>query len=302
MVSNLRGIVRSDTGKSPGRGGLLGTQGLIFNRILQALPPAVGREVLGVCRRVEFPAGHVIFRVGAALEDAYFVDSGLVCLVKRMADGRSVEIAAVGAEGLVGAGAAFETDRAIADYVVQVPIAAHRITRSALQREVSRHDALRCLLTRYLFLLREQLAQISACNRLHSLEQRCCYWLLVAHDSVLADEFQLTHEFLASLLGVQRPSLSMTANGLQKRGFLSYRYGRITIFNRAALEERACECYHAHRRKIDQTFGLSREANVIRDAFVSTHRSDSENKHEPPQLHDEKIRKEPCHGVEGTAE
>ncbi len=228
--------------------------GKISNRILLALPPQVSEQVLRACHCVEFPSGYVIYRAGAAVENAYFVNSGLVSLVKNMGDGRSAEIGAVGAEGLIGAGAAFAVDRALADYVVQIPLAAHRISGAVLQREMLQHDALRSLLTRYLFLLREQLAQISACNRLHSLEQRCCHWLLAAHDNVSTDEFQLTHEFLASLLGVQRPSLSMTANGLQKRGLIRYCHGRITILDRAALEQAACECYRTLRRQTDRLF------------------------------------------------
>ena len=235
---------------------LLWGDGKIFNRILLALPTEIRERLLCACHRVEFPYGHVIYRAGAAVEDAYFVDSGLVSLVKSMADGRSAEIGTVGAEGLVGAGTAFKVDRALTDYVVQVPMATRRISGSVLRREMAKHDALSRALTSFLFLQREQFVQVSACNRLHSLEQRCCHWLLVAHDSALADEFQLTHEFLASLLGVQRPSLSMTANGLQKRGLIRYHYGRMTILDRAALEETACECYRTLCRQIDELFDL----------------------------------------------
>ena len=107
---------------------------------------------------------------------------------------------------------------------------------------------------KYLFLISDRIAEISACNRLHSLEQRCCQWLLVAGDSACSDEFHLTHEFLALLLGVQRSSVSTTAKGLQKRGRIRYSYGHITILDRAALEANACECYRTRRRRIDEAF------------------------------------------------
>ena len=137
-----------------------------------------------------------------------------------------------------------------------------RINLRALQNAITKHNALRRVMTRYLFLVAEHLAQVSACNSLHSLEQRCCYWLLVAHDNVLSDQFQLTHEFLASLLGAQRTSVSMTTNRLQKCGVIRYSHGRISIVDRPALEETACECYRARRNQIDQVFGIGKLPGV----------------------------------------
>lgn len=239
--------------------------GKIFNRILLTLPPEVRGQLMCACHRVELPFGQVIYRAGVALEDAYFVEHGLVCLLKSMTDGRCAEIGMVGDEGLVGAGATFEGGNAIADYVVQVPAVAYCINRSQLRRMVSNHEALRSLLAGYLSLLREQLAQTSACNRLHSLEQRCCHRLLIAHDSASADEFELTHEFLASLLGVQRPSLSMTANRLQKRGLIRCSYGHIAILDRASLEAAACECYRTRRWQIDRFFAAEKSYTELHE-------------------------------------
>jgi CRP-like cAMP-binding protein len=228
---------------------------ILQNRIFLALPPEDRQELSRVCHPVQFPSGHVIYRTGEEIQDVYFVDSGLVCLLKRMEDGRSVEIAAVGAEGLVGVLSVVGSGPSVADYVVQVPVAAHSISLAALHREMSARVALRALISRFLSLLTGQFAQVSACNRLHSLEQRCSNWLLIARDNVFSDQFQLTHEFMASLLGVQRPSVSMTANGLQKRGLIHYSHGHVAILDRAALELSACECYRVRRRQIDEMFG-----------------------------------------------
>ena len=189
----------------------------IFNRIVLSLPPAVREEVLHQCDRVELASGQVIYTGGAVVEYAYFINTGLVSLVKRMEDGGSVEIAAIGTEGLLGLFAAYGFDRALVDHIVQVPVLALRISRRALQKAISKHEALHRVMTRYLVLVAEQLAQVSACNRLHSLEQRCCQWLLVAHDNALSDQFNLTHEFLASLLGAQRPSVSTTQSATKRR-------------------------------------------------------------------------------------
>jgi CRP-like cAMP-binding protein len=200
----------------------------------------------------------MIYAGGAVVEYAYFINGGLVSLVKVMEDGRSVEIAAVGTEGFLGLFAAYGFGRALVDHIVQIPATALRIKRSKLQNEISKHAALRRVMTNYLLLVAEQLAQVSACNRLHSLEQRCCHWLLVAHDNALSDQFKLTQEFLASLLGAQRPSVSTTTNRLQKVGLIRYVHGKISILNRAALEETACECYRARCNQINQALGASK--------------------------------------------
>ena len=113
-------------------------------------------------------------QAAATVEYAYFVNSGVVSLVKAMEDGRSVEIAAVGTEGLLGLFAAYGFDRALVDHIVQVPATRCASAASTLQNAISKHDALRHMMTRYLLLVAEQLAQVSACNRLHTLEQRCC--------------------------------------------------------------------------------------------------------------------------------
>jgi CRP-like cAMP-binding protein len=217
-------------------------------------------EVVRQCDYVGLASGDVIYATAATVEYAYFVNGGVVSLVKVMEDGRSVEIAAVGIEGLLGLFAAYRFNRALVDHVVQVPTTALRISSKKLQNAMSKHGALRGVMTQYLLLLAEQLAQVSACNRLHSLEQRCCHWLLVACDNALSDQFQLTHEFLASLLGAQRSSVSTTANALQKRGLIRYSHGRISILDRAALEEIACECYRTRRSQIEHVFGTGRRA------------------------------------------
>jgi CRP-like cAMP-binding protein len=227
----------------------------IFNRILLALPRVVRDEVLRQCDYVELPSGRVIYATAAAVEYAYFVNSGLMSLIKVMKDGQSAEIAVVGAEGILGLFAAYGFDRALVDHIVQVPAGALRISHRKLQQQLLKHSALRRVMTKYLLLVAEQLAQVSACNRLHSLEQRCSHWLLVAHDNVFADQFELTHEFLASLLGAQRSSVSTTANALQRRGLIRYSHGRISILDPAALEKAACECYRSRRSQIEQVFG-----------------------------------------------
>jgi CRP-like cAMP-binding protein len=187
-----------------------------------------------------------------------------------MEDGRSVEVMAVGVEGLLGLFALYGIERTLADFIVQVPGTALRISRKTLQNAMLKHDALRRVMTQCFLLAAAQLVQDSACNRLHSLEQRCCFWLLVAHDNAFSDQFQLTHESLASLLGAQRTSVSETANALQKLGSIRYRHGRISILDRAALERAACECYRAKRNQIDQACGTWAAAQASKTPLVIT--------------------------------
>jgi CRP-like cAMP-binding protein len=228
----------------------------VRNRILLALPSDVRAQVLSACDPVEISPGRVIYPAGGVIENVYFINGGLVSLVKAMEDGRSVEVGAVGVEGLAGLFGGYGSGTAVVDYTAQIPVTALRISRAALQNEISRHEALRRLIEGYLFLLAKQLAQVAACNRLHSLEQRFCRWLLVAHDNAFSDRFVLVHEHLALLLGIQRPSLSVTANRLRQRGLIRYAHGWVTILDRAGIGNAACECYHTNRAQIEVFFNL----------------------------------------------
>jgi CRP-like cAMP-binding protein len=171
------------------------------------------------------------------------VNGGLVSLVKDMSDGRGVEIGAVGIEGIASPCALFGLDQAVVDAVVEIPGPILRMKRAALLREIERDDAVRALVGKYAYFAFFQLVQRSACNRLHHIDQRCCQWLLVAHDSTGSDSFPLTQEYLAVVLGVQRGGISEAAHELQEKGLITYRRGTITIRDRAKLEGMACECY-----------------------------------------------------------
>jgi CRP-like cAMP-binding protein len=185
----------------------------------------------------------------------YFLNSGLVSLIKMMSDGRTVEIGAIGIEGVTDPNAAFGVlDAALMEAVVQIPGTALRISRDALRDQLEKDAALRSVLQRYLQFFVQQIVQSAACNRLHSLEERCCRWLLVAHDSARSDTFPLTHEFLAMILGVQRASVSIAAKNLQRAGLIKYTRGNVTVTNRKELEESACECYAVLRRQLQVLF------------------------------------------------
>lgn len=172
-----------------------------------------------------------------------------------MLDGRTVEIGAVGNEGIAGASALLGIERAILESVVQVPGTAFRLGCHVVREEMERSVPLRKLVQKYAHFAVAQIAQTAACNRLHSMEERCCRWLLIAHDSARSDTFPLTHEFLAMMLGVQRSGVSLTASILQKAGFIRYDRGRVTIVDRSGLEATACECYAEVQAMAGQLLG-----------------------------------------------
>jgi CRP-like cAMP-binding protein len=228
----------------------------VYNRLLLALAPKIRDGLLAQSSTVDLPTGHLIYPAGGVGEHMYFVNRGLIAMVKTMEDGRSVEVGAVGIENFVGLFAHHHFDHVLVDYVVEIPTQAFRISTAKFYAFLETHETLRAVVKRSRLLAISQLVQNSACNRLHSLEQRCSSWLLIARDNALADNFFLTHEFLAALLGVQRPSLSVTANRLQKRGLIQYVHGQVKILDHAAIEGSACECYRTLSDQIDRAFRL----------------------------------------------
>ncbi len=230
----------------------------VTNRILASLPQAALRRLKPNLELMRLERGDVIDHVDGPIRNMYFVNRGFVSIVKTMLDGRMVEVGAVGVEGVTDPNALFGIDRAVLETVVQIPGTAFRIRRDLLHRELERDATLRKMLQRYMRFAFFQLAQTAACNRLHSLEERCCRWLLMAQDNALSGEFPLTHEFLAMMLGVQRTGVSITANLLKRAGLVEYTRGRISILNRAGLEAGACECYRVTRTELGKLFGKAK--------------------------------------------
>jgi CRP-like cAMP-binding protein len=222
------------------------------NLILSALASASLQRLAPNLEAVELSRGRVIHRADAPIEHIYFLDKGLASLVKTMEDGRSIEVVTVGIEGALGVLAAFGLSRAVVDAIVQLPGHGSRIRPSALREEMARNPILQTLLLQCAHRTLSQVIQIAACNSLHSLRERCCRWLLMAHDSAGSDRFPITHETLAAVLGVQRTGVSVVANTLRQSGLIAYRHGHLIITDRSGLERQACECYGSLRARSDQ--------------------------------------------------
>jgi len=224
------------------------------NRLLLALPRSTFERILARLQPIELERQQVLHMVNRPVTHVYFVERGLVSLVKSMQDGRVVEIGAVGIEGMVGANTILGMRNGAFDCTVHIPGAAGRLALEDLWSEMDRSAVLRDLMFRYAHYRISQLAQSAACHRLHTLEQRCCRWLLVAHDSARSDSFPMTQEYLAMMLGVQRTGVTFATLSLQKVGLIRSRRGEMTIINRRGIEALSCECYASLRTELDELF------------------------------------------------
>jgi len=214
------------------------------NRLLATLGPADRTLLEQAAEVVHLERGAMLFGAGDEVTASYFPDAGtLVSFVIDLADGRSVEVGTIGSEGAVGGIISCGRVPAFTRAEVQLPGAALRIDLKALETVKTRSSPVRDIFCRYADALLAQIMQSVACNAAHPLEARLCRWLLTTHDRSGSDEFPLTQEYLAEMLGVQRTTVNGVARALQAQGLISYRRGSVQIERRDLLEERSCHCY-----------------------------------------------------------
>jgi CRP-like cAMP-binding protein len=192
---------------------------------------------------VELPDHLVLHEAGAKLDFAYFPNRGLISFVVAMEDGKTAEAGVVGNEGFAGIPAAVGLSRSPLQAVVQISGDGFRVEVEALQKTLESAPHLQLLLSRFAVVQGMQVAQTAACNRLHEIEQRLARWLLMAQDRVDSGVLPITHDFLATMLGTNRSSVSLAAATLRKKNLIRYTPGAVTIVNRKKLESLACECY-----------------------------------------------------------
>ena len=192
---------------------------------------------------VSLPNHLVLHEAGGKLEFAYFPNRGLISLVVVMNDGRTAEAGIVGNEGFTGTLAAVGLSRSPLHAVVQITGDGFRVEVGALQNTLESAPHLQLALSRYAAIRSMQVAQTAACNRLHDIGHRLARWLLMTQDRVHSGSLPITHDFLATMLGTDRPSVSEAAGVLQKKKLIAYTRGAVKIVNRKKLEKSACECY-----------------------------------------------------------
>jgi CRP-like cAMP-binding protein len=215
----------------------------IGNWLLDALPDTDYERLQGDLKPVSFSLGDVIYESGGQMTDVYFPTTCHVSLLYTMINGVTAEMGLVGNEGVVGIALFMGGDTTPNRAIVQGAGEALKLRAKSLQAEFSRGGEFQVLLLRYTQALITQISQTAVCNRLHTVEQRLCRWLLMTHDRTHSDELQMTQEFLSNMLGVRREGVTHAAGILQELGLISYVRGHIKITDRAGLEKHACECY-----------------------------------------------------------
>jgi CRP-like cAMP-binding protein len=222
------------------------------NFLLAALPDAEWQRWRYSVERVEMPLGQVLYEAGSTLTHVYFPTTSIVSLLYVMENGASAEIAVVGNEGLVGVSLFMGGESTPSRAVVQSAGYGLRLKAQLMKDEFDRAGPVLHLLLRYTQALITQMAQTAACNRHHTLDQQLCRWLLLSLDRLRANEVAMTQELIANMLGVRREGVTEAALRLQQAGLISYTRGRITVLDRAGLEQRTCECYAVVKREYDR--------------------------------------------------
>jgi len=226
----------------------------VGNRLLAALPREQSEQFFARLTPVRLRAGEVLYEPGDQVQQAYFLNSGVASLVSITEEGNVIEVGVVGSEGVIGAPVILRTEKMAYRVVVQITGEAMMVKASALRSEFNRGGRSQDVLLRYTHLLLTQLSLSGACNRFHTVEQRLCRWLLSIQDRVQADSFQLTQEFIAQMLGVSRPGVTLAASRLQKLELLRYSRGKITVLDRQGLESVTCGCYKILREELENFF------------------------------------------------
>jgi CRP-like cAMP-binding protein len=195
---------------------------------------------------------HLILHEAGKLKFVYFPNRGLISLVVIMKSGKTVEAGIVGNEGFTGIPAAVGLSRTTLQAVVQITGDGFRVEVGALQKTLESAPHLRLMLNRFAVVQGMQVAQTAACNRLHHVKQRLARWLLMTQDRMESGSLPITHDFLATMLGTDRPTVSLAAGVLQRKEIIEYTRGAVKIVNRRKLEDSACECYGVIRRYDDE--------------------------------------------------
>jgi CRP-like cAMP-binding protein len=219
------------------------------NLLLAALPAADYARIAPALTVVSLKLKDVLYKPGERIRYVYFPGGGFCSMLAMLEDGGMVEVATIGREGMIGESAVLDGGPLNSITMVQGETdTCYRMTADGFRREMDRRGSFYELLTYYTQALTGFIIQSTACNAIHSVEQRLARWLLMARDRMGSDDYPLTQEFVAMMLGASRPTVTIVAGTLQKAGLITYHRGRVTIVGRKKLEAASCECYRAATR------------------------------------------------------
>jgi len=225
------------------------------NHLLAALPSQAYDRLSPHLEKITFGLGEVVYESGAHMQYVYFPTTSHISLLYTMIDGSTAEMGLVGKEGVVGIALFMGGETAPNRAMVQGGGVAFRMKSKAMLDEFKRGGEFQQLLLRYTQALITQISQTAVCNRLHSVEQHLCRWLLMTHDLAQSDELQMTHEFISNILGVRREGVTMAARRLRDMKMISYVRGHITIVSRRQLLAHVCECYQVVKDEHSRLLG-----------------------------------------------
>lgn len=225
------------------------------NLILRGLPPDEYSRLLPHLEPCRIKALQILVDAGEVVQHVYFPETAIISAARRTGDAGLMEAGTVGREGMAGLAVILGESWSPAVLRGQVPGTCKRLSVSALREMLPELDGLDSMLRRFTLSFLDQLGQSAACNAVHSVEQRCARWLLMMHDRIGGDEFELTHSVLSQMLGVRRASVSEVAGAFQVAGFIGYHRGRLSIRQRAGLEAAVCECYGILRSNLQRLLG-----------------------------------------------
>lgn len=213
------------------------------NLILAFLPPEERESLRFKLQPIDLQQGHVLYDAHMSVDRVYFLDEGMISVVSIMHNGDTIEVGTIGYEGMAGLSVALGVETMPYRHTVQVAGKAQQMSAAALAEELRTNRMLSRLLNRYHAAFNTQVMQGMACNGLHSVVQRCCKWLLTTQDRVGSQELNITHEFLAQMLGVRRASVTEVLRPLQADGLIRARRGKVIIVDPKRLADASCECY-----------------------------------------------------------
>jgi CRP-like cAMP-binding protein len=211
--------------------------------LLNALPEEDFARLSVHLEPVELSSGRFLYQSLQPITHVYFPNYAVASIVANSSGGRSTEVGIIGGEGAVGLDVLMSVDSSPNECMIQIPGDGLRIPTAAIREEFKLCGTVHVALLRFIHKVIIQISQTTLCNRLHPIEERLSRWLLMSHDRVGGDEISLTQEFLATMLGVNRPSVSIAAGLLQAKGYIKYSRGNITVISRKGLEKLTCECY-----------------------------------------------------------